>query len=809
MLKGLWPDLRPTLRSLTRSPGFTLFVVLTFALGIGANTAIFSVADAFIFKPVPFPDADRLVMLHERAPGNTTFAALVSPADFLDFRSQSSSYEQVAAYRPVDFNLGERDPEPIYSSLVTPNFFDTLAMKPLVGRTFAPGEDQPGNSQVAVLSYGLWQRRFAADPGIAGREIKLNGRTFSVIGVMGKDFRFPVAIGLWAPLTISPHDQGVRDDHSLRVVARLKRGVSESQARAELETISARLAKTYPQTNRGWGIIVQPLRRYITGDFNHQYTLLLLGAVFFVLLIACANVMNLQFARLSGRQKEFAVRAALGAGRWRITRQIVAESAILSFAGALASLLFSAWSLKLILSNMPGELSVYIAGWDNIQLDGRALAFTVAVALFAGVLSGLVPALQTSANVNETLKESGRGTSAGRGRQRLRSVLVVAEIAAAMVLLAGAGLMLKGSQSLIHVNENLRPQSILAMQIALTDKHYGEPYQRAAFYDRMLERLSALPGVEGATLVSNVPYGYNEQISAYTVEGQPVANASEQRTAQLQVVSPNYLDTVGIPLVQGRQFQNSDGPTAPLVAIVTEKFARRHWPGASPIGRRIRPGSADAQGPWLTVVGIVKDVRYDPWVTEIAPVIYQPYRQAPLFYTYIAVRTKGDPLAVATPARRAIAALDIDQPLFEVETLDRVISHRILGLSYVAVMLTVLGAIAILLSAVGIYGLMAYSVSERTHEIGIRLALGAAQPDVLRMLARHGLLLTFSGLGIGLAIAIPLARLLSGLIFGVGVNDFATFGGTAFLLAAVALLACYVPVRRALSVDPIIALRRD
>ena len=796
MLDGLLPDLRSILRSLVRSPGFTLFVVLTLALGIGANTAIFSVADAFIFKPVPFPNAERLVMLHERAPGNTTFSTPVSPPDFLDFQSQTSSYEQVAAYNQVDFNLsGQGDPEPVFASVVTPNFFDTLGMKPLLGRTFAPGEDQPGANQVVVLSYGLWQRRFGAETGIVGREIKLNGSVYSVIGVMGKDFRFPVAVGLWAPLTLSPQDKVARDNHFLRVVARLKSGVAESQARAELENMAGLLAQKYPRTNQGWGVIVQPLRRFITGDFNRHYSMLLLYAVFFVLLIACANVMNLQFARVSGRQREFAIRSALGAARWRIVRQIVTESTILSLAGAFVSLLFSAWSLDLILSNMPGEVARYIAGWDNIQIDGRALAFTVAIAVFAGILSGLVPALRTSGDVNEDLKEGGRGTSAGRGRQRLRSVLVVAEIAATMVLLAGAGLMVKGSRSLIHVNQSLRPQSILSMQIVLTDKHYGEARQRAAFYDRMLERIAALPGVEGATLVSNVPYGFNERISPYTVEGQPISNSSEQRSAQVQVVSPNYLDTVGIPLLQGRGFQDSDGTDAPGVAIVTENFVRRNWPGANPIGRHIRLGGAAARGPWLTVVGIVKDVRYDPWVTEIAPAIYQPYRQSPLYYTYIAIRTQGDPLALAAPARRAIAALDIDRPFFEIQTLDRVIANKIIGLSYVAVMLTVLGAIAMVFSAVGIYGLMAYSVTERTHEIGIRLALGAARPDVLRMLARHGLLLTFTGLGIGLAISIPLARLLSSMIYGVSANDLATFGGTAFLLTAVALLACYIPAR--------------
>jgi putative ABC transport system permease protein len=807
MLDGLWPDIRSNLRSLARSPGFTLFVVLTLALGIGANTAIFSVADAFIFKPVPFPDADRLVMLHQRAPGNSTFPASVAPADYLDFRSQATSYQQFAAFKNVDFNLsGNGDPEPVFSAEVTPSFFDTLGVKPALGRNFAADEDLPGKNQVVVLSHGLWERRFGADPGIVGREIKLNGGTYSVIGVMGKQVRFPVACLLWTPLTLSQQEKADRADHYVQLLARLKVGVSESQARAELQAIAAHLAEKYPRTNQGWGAIVQPLRRFITGDFNRQYSLLLLYAVFFVLLIACANVMNLQFARMSGRHKEFAIRAALGAARSRIVRQIVAESMMLSLAGALASLLFSAWSLDLILSNMPGNVARYIPGWDTIRIDGRALAFTIAIALFAGLISGLIPALGTRADVNETLKESGRGTSAGRGRQRLRSILVVAEIAATMVLLAGAGLMLKGSQTLLHVHENLRPQSLLTMQIVLTDKHYGEAHQRAAFYDQMLERISALPGVESATLASNIPYGYNDRMTTYTVEGQPVVNQSQRKSALVQVVSPNYLDTVGVPLLQGRGLLDSDGEAAQPVALVTENFVRRNWADKNPIGQHIRLGNDRA---WLTVVGVVKDVRYDPMATEMPAAVYQPYRQTPLYYTYVAVRAKGDPMGLAGPVRRVVGALDIDRPLFEIDTLDHIIANRMIGLNYVAVMLTVLGAIAMVFSAVGIYGLMAFAVTERTHEIGIRVALGADRPDVLRMVARHGLLLTATGLGIGLAISIPLARLLSSLIFGVSANDLTTFGGTAFLLTAVALAACYLPARRALAVDPIIALRHE
>jgi len=805
---GLLSELRPTLRSLRRSPGFTTFAILTLAVGIGCTTAVFSVADAFLFKPFPFRQADRLLALEERAPGNATFASPVSPADFQEFVKRTTSYEEIAAWQQVDYNLADNgDPEAVFASEVTANFFDVLGIKPMLGRTFEPDQDRPDKNQVVVLSYGLWRSHFGGDRGIVGRNIKLNGSVFSVIGVMSRNLRFPAGTNLWTPLTFTPKAAANRRDRYLQLMGRLKNGITESQARAELQTVSALLAKTYPDTNEGWRATVQPLSHFIAGDLNRRFSVLLLGAVLFVLLIACATVINLQVARMSGREKEFAVRAALGASRWRIVRQIVAESTLLSVAAAVVSLLFSGWSLALILANMPAEVSRYIATWDDIQLDGRSLVFTGAIAILAGVLSGVVPSLRTGLKVNDTLKESARGMSAGRDKQRLRSILVIGEIAAAMVLLVGAGLMVKGSTSLIQVDRNVRPESILTMQIVLTDKHYALASQRAAFYDRVLERLTALPGVTAATVVSNVPYGVNETLASYELEGQPVRRASDRKTAQVQVISPNFLHTLGIPIIQGREFGESDGQNAPLVAIVSENFARRSWPGQNPIGHRL--GLAGSPNAWLKVVGVVPDVRYDPWVTEVAPAVYRPYSQAPLYYTYLAVRTQGDPRLLAAPARRAIAALDIDRPLFEMVTLDRVIANQLIGLSYVSVMLTVLGAIALVFSAIGIYGLLAFSVTARTHEIGIRLALGAAKQDVLRMLAQRAVVLILVGLGVGLAISIPLARLLSSLIFGVAANDLATFAGTAILLAAVALVACYVPARRAMAVDPIVALRQE
>jgi putative ABC transport system permease protein len=799
--------IRHTLRSLRHSPGFSLFAIITLALGIGCNTAVFSVADAFLFKPLAFREPDRLVMLHERAPGNSTLQSAVSLADLVDFRRRSTSYDEIAAFQQVDLNLSNTgEPETVYSTMVSPNFFDTLGVKPRLGRALAPGEDMPGRNQVAVLSFGLWQRRFAGDPQVIGRQIHLNGSSYSIVGVMPKSMRFPIGSELWAPLAMTPGYEGLRDQRYTRLVARLKRGVSESRARAELQTIAALLSKTYPRTNRGWGVIVQPLDRYVIGDLNRQFSMLLLGAVGFVLLIACANVMSLQFARVSGRQKEFAIRTALGASRWRVTREVIGESVLLSLAAAGLSLFFSGWTISAILSNMPSDVARYIGGWDEIRLDGRALLFTMAVATLAGLVSGLLPAIRMAPDVNNALKQGARGASAGRGRLRSRTALVIGQIAAAMILLAGAGLILKGSETLLHVNNELDPESVLTMQVVLSDEHYSKPSQRAAFFDGALDRLGALPGVESAALVSNPPYGSNVTTTAYEVEGQPAANSADLGRAQLEVVSPTYMETLRLQMMEGRALRDSDRAGAPEVAIISESLARRHWPNKAAIGRHFR---IDKRGPWLTVVGVVKDVRYDPWSTEVAPVIYRPYRQAPVYYTYLLLRAHNDPLSLALAARHVIAGLDIDRPLWELKTLDRVIAGKLIGLSYVSAMLAVLGAIALVLSAAGIYGLMAYTVSERTREIGIRIALGAARGEILRMLVRRGVQLTLAGLAIGLAISIPLARLLASLIYGVRANDLLAFSGAALLLATVALLACYVPARGALLVDPVDALRQE
>ena len=795
---------------LVRSKGYTAVAVLALALGIGANTAIFSVADAFLLKPVALPHLESLVVLMERAPDQNTFWTSVSPANYLDWRRQSQSFAVLSPYCWDDANLtGTGEPERVQMVRAAANFFDVLGAKPMLGRGFLPEDERSGQNQVVVLSHGLWERRFGGDRAIVGKTIKLDGLSMVVAGVMDQKFNFPVSAALWIPWTMDPRDSQVRDRHFVQIVARLKPGVSIRQASAEMNTIARRLAAQYPETNRGWSAHVIPMRYFVTGDLTYSYTLMLVAAVGFVLLIACANVANLQFARGAARQREFAMRTALGAGRWRVVRQLLTESITLSFAGALVGLAFAEWGVELILHYMPADIARYIAGWYEIRLDARAFAFALGLAAASGIVSGLLPALESSKpDLNETLKESSRGTSAGRSRQRMRSVLVVAELALALVLLVGAGLMVTGVKSLLAVQQPYDPRHVLSVQINLSETRYKDLHQRAAFYQQLLDRLHSVPGIDAAAIVLSLPYGDGERIRQLTIEGLPADNG-EQRSVQVETISADYFSLMRIPLLEGRALGDRDGPEAPPVAVVSESLARRYWPGRSVLGRRIQAGAADADGPWLTIVGVAREVRYSWFDREPPPVLYRSYRQAPEGGTALAIRSQGDPMRMVPAVRSQVAKVDPDQPLAEIKTLDRMMSDAVLGLSYVAVMMSVLGAIALLLSAVGVSGLMAYSVTERTHEIGVRLALGAQRDSVLRMLVGRGMLLAGTGLAIGFAGSIFLARLLSGLIFGVSATDWTTFGAVLAAMAAVALAASYVPARRASRLDPTMALRHE
>ena len=803
-------DLRYAFRMLIKSKGYTAVAVLALALGIGANTAIFSVADAFLLKPVALPNLENLVVLMERAPHQTANWTRVSPANYLDWQRQSRSFAALSPYEWDDANLtGTGEPERIMIASAAPNFFAVLGAKPMLGRVFLPQDERSSQNQTVVLSYGLWQRRYGADRTIVGQTIKLDGLSRTVVGVMDKKFNFPVSIEMWVPWTMDPQESQVRGRHYLEVLARLNPGVSIRQASAEMTTISRRMAQQYPETNRGWDAQVIPIKYFVTGDLTYRYTLMLMAAVGFVLLIACANVANLQFARGAARQREFAVRTALGANRWRVVRQLLTESIALSLAGAAVGLALAEWGVELILSYMPADIARYIAGWYEIGLDARAFAFALGLAVLSGIVSGLAPAIQSSRpDLNETLKESGRGTSAGRSRQRVRSVLVVSELALALVLLIGAGLMVTGVKSLLAVRQPYDPQHVLSILINLPDSKYKDRQTRAAFYGQVLEQLRSVPEIEAAAMVRSLPYGDGHRIVQLGIEGVPVEKG-EYRSAQSEIVSADYFSLMRIPLREGRLLGERDGAESSPVAVVSERMARRYWPGASALGRRIKAGAADSDQPWLTIVGVVGEIQYDWLDREPPPVLYRSYRQAAEGWTTLAVRTHGDPMRVVTAVRSQVAKVDTDQPLAEIKTLDRVMTDSVLGLSYVAVMMTVLGAIALALSAIGVSGLMAYAVTERTHEIGVRMALGAQRDSVLRMLVGRGMLLAGIGLGIGLTGSIFIARLLSSLIFGVSATDWGTFGGVLAAMAAVSLAASYIPALRAAKLDPTVALRHE
>ena len=736
--------------------------------------------------------------------------ASVAPANYLDWKRQSRSFAAFSPYEWDDANLtGTGEPERIMMGRTAANFFEVLGAKAMLGRVFLPEEERTGPNQTVVLSYGLWQRRFGGDRAIVGQTVKIDGLGRTVIGVMDKKFNFPVSVEMWVPWTMDPQESQVRGRHYLEILARLKPGVSLQQASAEMTGISRRIGEQYPETNRGWDAQVVPIKYFVTGDLTHRYTLMLMAAVMFVLMIACANVANLQFARGAARQKEFAVRTAMGANRWRVVRQLLTESIVLSLAGAAAGLAVAEWGVELILHYMPADIARYIAGWYEIQLDARAFAFALGLALLSGIVSGLAPAIQSSRpDLNETLKESGRGTSAGRSRQRVRSVLVVSELALALVLLIGAGLMVTGVNSILSVRQPYDLQHVLSIQINLPEGSYKEPPKRAAFYGQVLERLHSVPEIESAAFVRSLPYGDGRRIVQLAVEGVPIEKG-EYRSAQLEAISPDYFSLMRIPLREGRLLGERDGAEALPVAVVSERMERRYWPGQSALGRRIKAGAADSDKPWLTIVGVVGEIQYDWLDKEPPPVLYQSYRQAPEGWATLAIRAHGDPMRVVPAVRSEVAKVDRDQPLAEIKTLDRVMTDSVLGLSYVAVMMTILGAIALALSAIGVSGLMAYAVTERTHEIGVRLALGAPRDSVLRMLVGQGMLLAGIGLAIGLAGSIFIARLLSSLIFGVSATDWTTFGGVLAAMAAVALAASYIPARRAARLDPTIALRHE
>jgi putative ABC transport system permease protein len=806
----LLQDIRYAFRLLRKSPGFTAAAVLTLALGIGANAAVFSVANAFLRKPIWFPQIDTLTMVINNLPGDANGRNSVTPADYLAWKTQSQSFEKIGAYEWNEVNLtGSGDPQKLSGANVTANFFDILQIAPQLGRAFLPEEEQPGHDQEVILGHGLWVRQFGADPNILGKKVTVDGLSQTIVGVMGSDFEFPTSAQLWFPMTVSDTEKTLRNSHYVWPVARLGPGVSVEQAQSEISAIQGRLQKDFPVEEKGWGARVLPMRHFAADQYSRQYTLLLLVAVGFVLLIACANVANVQMARATARRTEFAVREAVGASRGRIIRQLLTESTMLSLAGAALGLVFAKWALQLIVTNMPQDVARYIAAWKHIQLDFDALLYTTVIALAAGIVSGLAPAFQSSKlDLSEQLKEGSRGSTGGKSRHFLRSALVVGEIASSLLLLIGAGLTVQGVRALFATHRTAVPETLLTMRVTLPDSKYKERPQQSAFYEQVLARLDGIPGVKAATVASEVPFGDGGFSDSFRVEGIP-PQPGEIRFAEINNVDPAFFPTMNIPLRDGRLFSAQDGRDAPRAVIISEKLARRFWPNESPLGKHVQSGGENSTKPWATVVGVVGDIRYKWFDRDSNPSLYFPYQQSPRQSSYIAVRSAGDPRALIPAVRAGIASVDPDQPIYDLKTLDRVISESVVGLSYVAVMMGALGLIALVLAAVGVYGVMAYAVVERTHEFGVRLTLGAQPREILQLVLSRGLFLLGLGMLIGLPISYALARLLSSLIFGVSATDAGIFSAIAAFLGAIAVMACYIPARRAMRVDPMVALRYE
>lgn len=807
----LLQDLRYGLRMLLKRPGFTLIAVISLALGVGANTVIFSVVNAILLKSLPYKDADRIVLVWGNTPSEGKDRNQVSATDVDDWRHQNSVFEDVTTYSNWSATfLGGGEPERVAGIQVGDGYFQIMKGTPLLGRTFLPEEQQDGKDFVIVLDYGLWQRRFGGDPNIVGQKVNLSGKPYTVVGVMPSDFRtLPQTLvepqGQFYRPVAEAHDEAERGSRHLRAIARLKPGVTIGQAQSEMNLIASRLEKEHPEHSTGYGVRLLTLPEDTVGGFRTTLWTLF-AAVAFVLLIACANVGNLLLARSAARQKEVAIRAALGAARSRLVRQLLTESVLLALIGGGLGLLLALWGTSLIESL--GSRVTPLLG--HVEMDFRVLAFTIGISILTGIIFGLAPALQVSRpDLNETLKEGGRASGAGSSGNRLRGVLVVSEIAMALVLLVCAGLLIKSVMRLRDVNPGFNPENLLTMDIALPSAKYPDAASRVAFFNNLTERIQALPGVQAAGVTSVLPLSSNFDGRSLAVEDQPKPRG-EEISVDLYVSTPGYLRAMDIPLVKGRLLTEQDTDKTQMVALVNETMARQLWPNQDPIGKRIKfPGSEKNVQPWRTVVGVVRDVKQYGLDKQDPMQMYLSLAQLPTSFMSLVVRTSSEPTSMMGAVRNEILAIDKDQAAYNVRTMGQLLSDSISLRNFSMLLLLLFACLALTLASVGIYGVMAYSVSQRTHEIGIRLALGAQSSDVLKMIVGQGMLLAAIGIAIGLGVALTLTRLLSSLLYGVSATDPVTFTGIALLLAGVAFLASYIPARKATKVDPMIALRYE
>ena len=807
-MQTLWQDLKYAARMLIKAPAFTAFAVGVLALGIAANTSIFSFANTVLLRSLPYSNPDRLVMVWEDSsfigfPVNTP-----APGNFYDWKAQNRSFEDMAATTNNSFALtGGSVPEEVEAKEVTWNLFSVLGVKPALGRDFLPDDDRPGAAHVVVLNHSLWRDAFGSDEQIVGKTIELDGAKYTVVGVMPAGFRFrDPKVSVWVPVAFSDERRTTHSSHYLQVVARLKPGVSLEQANADLGLIAKHLTEQYPDTNTHVGAFAVPLREDIVGNLR-MAILVLLGAVGFVLLIACANVANLLLARATGRQRELALRMSLGAGRSRIIRQLLTESVLLAGMAGVMGLLLTVWGVGFLARFVPDGIS---AGAGS-GIDARVFIFTLVVSMGTGILFGIIPALRVSGvNLSEVLKQAGARSGQGAHTRRTRDVLVVVEVALAMILLTGATLMIESFSKLRQIDLGFRTDNVLSLRVPLPDPKYAEAGKRTAFYDQVLERVDRLPGVLAAGFVTWVPLTNRGGSWGFIIEGRPAPGPGETSDANTRVVTKDYLRAMGVTLKAGRLFDDRDRAAAPMVAVVNETMARQFWPGENPIGHRIKLGGFDSKRPWATIVGVTGDIHQMGIGVAARPEMYYSYAQEDVFQPeYLAVKSSGDPTQLSNAIRGQIWAVDKDQPVSDVTLMQTIVDEELSPKQMQAKLLGIFASIALVLASLGIYAVLSYAVAQRTQEIGVRMALGAQQRDVLKMVLGQGVALTLIGVAFGVAGALALARVLSTLLYGISATDPLTFVAVGATLIAVALLACYVPARRAMRVDPMIALRYE
>jgi putative ABC transport system permease protein len=804
----LWQDIRYGLRMMAKNPGFTAVAVLTLALGIGANTAIFSVVNAVLFRPLPYLNPDRLVGVWE---GDVKQPAALYPAslpDFRDLKEQNRVFERVAAYAFNRFNItGKEGPDQTRAAIVTPDFFPVMGVKAVLGRTLSIEDDR---DHVVVLSDSIWHRRYGASSGVLGKTIVLNDEPYTIVGVMPRSFHFPTPeIELWCSFALIYGSAGNatigdwinnRSVHGYQIVARLKQSVSLPQAASETSAIAERLAGAYPESNSDVTVRLVPLRKQILGDVQPAL-LVLLAAVGFILLIACANVANLMLARTSARDREIAVRRALGANQVRLLRQVLTESTLLSAVGGGAGLLLAYWGVDALLPLIPRD----VPRLESVAVDRWALCFTLAISLLTGILFGLAPSLRArKLNLNESLREGGRGSAGHLRARRVRSLLVVGEIAVAVVLLVASGLLLKSFARLADVNPGFNPDHLLTMSVDLSLIHYRQPEQQIAFWGRVLQRIRALPGVTQAGACTSQPPAVIQRVDIFQIEGRPAPPRGKQPTALYLPMTPGYLEALGVPLFRGRLFTDADSQAAPSVAIINQTIAQQFFSGQDPLEQRIQLAGVSRK-----IVGIVGDTKYEGLGAPADPQIYVPYAQSPFPGMYLFIRTTGDPLSVVSAAREAIQSVDPTEQPNRIKPMTELLSDSLAQPRFNTFLIGLFGGLAFILATIGVYGVINFDMAQRTNEIGIRVALGASPGNIFRLVVGQGLALALLGVLVGLAGAFAFTRYLQSLLFSVHSTDPAIYAGISALLTVVATAACLIPARRAMRVDPIVALRYE